>query len=46
MFEIGQKINVYGMEGEVVYVFEYTEKVVLYFEETGEEIEFDFDEFE
>lgn len=43
MFKIGQEVNQYGI---VVEVFDYTKKVVLHFEETDEDIEFDFDEFE
>ncbi len=43
--EIGQKVNVYNMEGIVKYIFSDLKKIVLYFKETKEEIEFDFDEF-
>lgn len=46
MFKIGQEVNQYGMTGIVVEVFDYTKKVVLHFEETDEDIEFDFDELE
>ena len=46
MFKIDQEIEQYNMIGVVRYIFEDTKKVVLYFEKTDEEIEFDFDEFE
>jgi len=46
MFYIGQEIEVYNMVGVVRYIFNDTEKIVLFFSETDEEIEFDFKEFE
>ncbi len=45
MFKIGQELEQYGMTGVVRHIFEDTKKIVLYFKESDEEIEFDFDEF-
>ena len=42
---IGDELAQYNMIGEVIHIDINLQKVVLYFPETKEEIQFDFDEF-
>lgn len=44
-FEIGMKIEQYKMKGVVKHIFPDKKTLVIYFEESNETIEFDFDEF-
>ena len=44
-FEMGQEVENYNMVGVVVDIDEDNEKVSLYFKESNETIQFDWDEF-
>ena len=44
-FDIGDELTQYNMIGVITHLDYENEKLVLYFEETDESIQFDFDEF-
>jgi len=46
LFYINQEISIYNMVGTVKHIFNDTKKIVLFFNETKEEIQFDFEELE